>query len=209
MSLFFEKYPGIFISGSRALQSVFKNILTSEFHWEMSSNTALLWLVEGSVCGLLGGDMVTKWGDMVTKFPKKKMSPWPRWHFFVSTADIFCQRCWQKWWHFLLKKWILQKNVSGGDKKVTFFGVTFYLRNSLKIGCIHDMMHDICFCTYMHVSIFVIFPLPSYPTVIVRQQQQTTTAPTKEDKMKIHQEPWRSQLVSGASVYLSIIFTYL
>ena len=60
MSLFFEKYPGIFISGSRALQSVFKNILTSEFHGEMSSNTALLWLVEGSVCGLLGGDMVTK-----------------------------------------------------------------------------------------------------------------------------------------------------
>ena len=45
------------------------------------------------------------------------------------------------WWNgdILLKKWFSWKKKSqnwwhfGGDKKVTFFGVTFYLRNSLSI----------------------------------------------------------------------------
>ena len=83
MSLFFEKYPGIFTSGSRALQSVFKNILTSEFHGEMSSNTALLWLVEGSVCGLLC--MPSTWLQQLLS---------------STLSELFCQKKGtRRYWH--------------------------------------------------------------------------------------------------------------
>ena len=51
LSLVFASFPKLFISSSRALQSVFKNMLTSEFCPEMSTNAPRL--VEGSVSGSL------------------------------------------------------------------------------------------------------------------------------------------------------------
>ena len=45
-SLVFASFPKLFISSSRALQSTFKSMLTSEFRPEMSPNAPLLPLVE-------------------------------------------------------------------------------------------------------------------------------------------------------------------
>ena len=119
-----------------SLRSKIYSYLSFIEKWVQTQHSYGWWKVACVVCLVViwWQNEVTRWQKVLTRwqnFRKKNCHHGLGDNFLSAPLTKIVSDWWQKWRHLLLKRWILQKNVSGGDKKVTFFGVTFYLRNDL------------------------------------------------------------------------------
>ena len=119
-----------------SLRSKIYSYLSFIEKWVQTQHSYGWWKVACVVCLVViwWQNEVTRWQKVLTRwqnFRKKNCHHGLGDNFLSAPLTKIVSDWWQKWRHLLLKRRILQKNVSGGDKKMTFFGVTFYLRIGL------------------------------------------------------------------------------